>query len=1539
MFLSLLSVAPLVYAPTTSAARQGGPHWRLRTAARVASMSEFGIEAVTSLAAATAAASGGSMSLLLPSTDLLRSKRPLGSSQLTRGGMSWITRESRWMAQNYLYFIEQETLGFISVSEEAELLALLRDRFSVSALRLHLQRRVAEAPPEAGLRLAAADVAAARAGAEVGSRHNPTVWAAFQLGVQHLLTERAQSLEPVAKVRREGGIGAGDGLDGSLDWRADVEWVLLKQIGGLDVADSAASLAAALPTGSVKPVRQGAAPPKPRQPPMQSDPPKQATISKQPPQSKGASTQPALQAPPAPAPPTPAPAQRPSKQPKQPKAQLQPAQLAQPPSAAEDRSKAQAKGEALAATVATVAAGGRGGAKAVPQPNAEIKAEIKAEIQAEAIKAAPQPNAKQPLGRREVGAPTLQWLGTATERCAVEYLAMADQLGEAAAPKAAPKDEEQAMEGSLRALRARFGIVPLVRRVDEILTMSGPPPAAAAEHAERVRQHVPTVWASFSSAVRALLQIRYESSAALGLSATGTGGGGGGGGVGRWSNSSAWLLLRELYASSKQDKAFRWRVNERLGVNERQANRQRAANRQPAANAKESKSQSSAKAATKAEVAAEIQAEIKAETKAEVAAARAVAAATLVAAGEPNAPTLSASAYLAALALEAPPGAKAGEAWAVPSWYAADVDVPPLAPLPTGAPLPGSAALLAAVGPYTTRLSRLLRQEREAALELAEKAVAAADLDAGPEEEDEEEALVAAATGQEQATAAAALRKSLELRAEARLRQLRGVRLSNVQQVNGKLGPRAVITIAALDTSEGAGASTDRYLTKRRLPRSKLAVGDVVMVRPCARRAAANAILAEVQGTATAVARSQAVAAARKEAAALGRRLRGIITQQSQGTLTITLELPMSDETDVNSDGAAAAAASERLSFFNAAPTAAAADAAAAAAAALLSAAALTSLRALFPQEATAQAAQEAATAQLATAARGLLGAEVRLDWIGTDVTHARNLAALDQLQSIAVDAAERGKPAPALGMMNALLNAPRAPVAAAPETISVSISDTTARAPVAARPPAAAAATAAPAFPSFNGRLEGAQLDAIEAAISGASPVSVLQGPPGSGKSAVAVEIVQRAVAAGLRVLVCAPSNMAVDGLTLRLHAADPSMRLVRVGDPERIDAAALNLTADAAAGRRAPLVEAEAQLELRRRLDELRADQRMGPERKAQMRDYVRRNTRRLVQKRLARGSEEAMSDAQVLLCTTTAAADKCVLRVPTLDLVVLDEAAQATAPNAWVALLRGRRAVLLGDPQQLPPTLLSRDAAAAGLGTSLMEWAQQEQPGSATLLDTQWRMHAAIAAWSSAQFYGGRLRSHPSVATRVLADLPGISRNSLTASPLLGVSVGGGNSERRGANGEISNELEARAVVSHVASLLRAGVPASDVLVISPYGAQVALLRRLLLDAAATAQRPDQPTHALSAVEVATVDASQGREAEAVIVSLVRSNRRRAVGFLADARRLNVAVTRASRHLALVCDPSTVGSDPLLATLLDHVAALGEWRAPDVDTTHSS
>jgi len=76
----------------------------------------------------------------------------------------------------------------------------------------------------------------------------------------------------------------------------------------------------------------------------------------------------------------------------------------------------------------------------------------------------------------------------------------------------------------------------------------------------------------------------------------------------------------------------------------------------------------------------------------------------------------------------------------------------------------------------------------------------------------------------------------------------------------------------------------------------------------------------------------------------------------------------------------------------------------------------------------------------------------------------------------------------------------------------------------------------------------------------------------------------------------------------------------------------------------------------------------------------------------------------------------------------------------------------------------------------------------------------------------------------------------------------------------------------------------------------------------------------------VEVASVDSFQGRENEAVVISMVRSNATGAVGFLADERRLNVAVTRARRHVALVADSRTVMSNPVLARLLQHVQRVG-------------
>jgi superfamily I DNA and/or RNA helicase len=101
-----------------------------------------------------------------------------------------------------------------------------------------------------------------------------------------------------------------------------------------------------------------------------------------------------------------------------------------------------------------------------------------------------------------------------------------------------------------------------------------------------------------------------------------------------------------------------------------------------------------------------------------------------------------------------------------------------------------------------------------------------------------------------------------------------------------------------------------------------------------------------------------------------------------------------------------------------------------------------------------------------------------------------------------------------------------------------------------------------------------------------------------------------------------------------------------------------------------------------------------------------------------------------------------------------------------------------------------------------------------------------------------------------------------------------------------------------------------------VITPYNAQVQLLRRLL--------------EGIEGLEIGTVDGIQGREKEAVVISLVRSNENGEVGFLAELRRLNVAVTRARRHLCVVGDSATLSCHPDLSRLVDHLQAQGEHRS---------
>lgn len=125
---------------------------------------------------------------------------------------------------------------------------------------------------------------------------------------------------------------------------------------------------------------------------------------------------------------------------------------------------------------------------------------------------------------------------------------------------------------------------------------------------------------------------------------------------------------------------------------------------------------------------------------------------------------------------------------------------------------------------------------------------------------------------------------------------------------------------------------------------------------------------------------------------------------------------------------------------------------------------------------------------------------------------------------------------------------------------------------------------------------------------------------------------------------------------------------------------------------------------------------------------------------------------------------------------------------------------------------------------------------------------------------------------------------------------------------------NEGEADTVSCHVEKLISHGLKQEDIAVIAPYNLQVELLRLRL--------SPRYPK-----LEIKSVDGFQGREKEAVVISLVRSNPKGEVGFLAEKRRINVAITRARRHLAVICDSETVGHDEFLKSLVDYMGAHGE------------
>ncbi|EDR10416.1 uncharacterized protein LACBIDRAFT_319758 [Laccaria bicolor S238N-H82] len=481
-----------------------------------------------------------------------------------------------------------------------------------------------------------------------------------------------------------------------------------------------------------------------------------------------------------------------------------------------------------------------------------------------------------------------------------------------------------------------------------------------------------------------------------------------------------------------------------------------------------------------------------------------------------------------------------------------------------------------------------------------------------------------------------------------------------------------------------------------------------------------------------------------------------------------------------------------------------------------------------------------------------------------------------------------------------------------------------------------------------FDEHLNESQKEAVKFCLE--SPeVACIHGPPGTGKTHTLIEIIRQLTAESptnpkpKRLLVCGASNLSVDNILERLLAlpADgksEKVKVTRIGHPARVmtHEGIIESTLEVKATRteQAALAK-DVKNELETALGVLSGKGKSvkgkgprGAERKKMWEEV--KALRKEYRQREGGVVKSVLGESQIVLATCHSSGGRQ-LRYHDFDVVIIDEATQALEAVCWIPIFKAKKLILAGDPMQLPPTILSignnkKAKAKAGksasiatnkrielmpprtLETTLFDRLEKMYgPSIKRMLKVQYRMHAQICAFPSKTLYGSKLQSHSSVAARLLQDLPNTHADSeedvkdMLQTPVVFFDTAGCEYFERldgdGDEGSRCNENEVTIVKNWVEKLVEVGIQPKQIAIITPYQAQVTLLTSTL-----------RPTYGPD-LEIGTVDGMQGREKEVIIISLVRSNDTREVGFLKEKRRMNVAMTRAKRHLCIVGDSSTV------------------------------
>lgn len=437
---------------------------------------------------------------------------------------------------------------------------------------------------------------------------------------------------------------------------------------------------------------------------------------------------------------------------------------------------------------------------------------------------------------------------------------------------------------------------------------------------------------------------------------------------------------------------------------------------------------------------------------------------------------------------------------------------------------------------------------------------------------------------------------------------------------------------------------------------------------------------------------------------------------------------------------------------------------------------------------------------------------------------------------------------------------------------------------------------------------------------------VLLVHGPPGTGKTRVLVEIIRQASRRGEAVLVSAPSNAACDYLVECL--VERNVPVTRLGQPARISEKIREHTLSYKLAKHpyAKMIdEHEAQLDQFARQKERRQDRRvMSWEERRGMREEVNK-LRDDIRDLRAQIFKQVWNASDVVVATHTGCGDP-LIKAKAFDWVIIDEATQGTEPATWLPMLHAGKVVLAGDHCQLPPTIHGSQSGPKSLAYTLFERLHDLKTEIPKIrLERQYRMHEHIMDFSSREFYEKTLKADPSVAAHTLLDLPYLKQADMdpTAFVFLDTAGLGYEEEPEEGTGSFLNSQEAKLAVREMNRLLAAGVPPSEIGLISPYSAQVKLLSGMIFG-------EQEVPGTFQGLEIDSVDAFQGREKEAVIVSLVRSNREGQLGFLTDTRRMNVAMTRARRKLIVIGDSATLSNLPFFDDLLRYVETVSGYRS---------